>query len=245
MPNQALSTIEIQTIFNDEIQEAGGSTSDTFDDGARLFTRSILPWRADVRPGDELKGGVALKAAECDISIHPYLFRTVCRNGAIVARAIQTRQVENSDLLPREAVAEALCEAVRACCVEEAFAQAAQDVRVAVASEVDLALTMLPMLSRLPSHIGAELLGQIVSRFFQHADRSRFGLMNAVTSVARDTRDPELRWRLEELGGGIPLIQTPTPSLDPADKLAADDWNGPLEPSPSHSLVGSGLDSAR
>jgi len=35
--------------------------------------------------------------------------------------------------------------------------------------------------------------------------------MNAVTSVARDTRDPELRWRLEELGGGIPAMLVPDP----------------------------------
>jgi hypothetical protein len=27
--------------------------------------------------------------------------------------------------------------------------------------------------------------------------------MNAVTSLARDSRDPDDRWRLEELGGGI------------------------------------------
>ena len=36
--------------------------------------------------------------------------------------------------------------------------------------------------------------------------------MNAVTSVARDTRDPELRWRLEEFGGGIPVAM---PERDP------------------------------
>jgi hypothetical protein len=245
MPNQALSTIEIQTIFNDEIQEAGGFNSDTFDDGARLFTRSILSWHCDVRPGDQVKGGVALKAAECDIAIHPYLFRTVCRNGAIMAHAIQTRQIENSDLLPREDVAEALREAVRACCVEEAFTQAAQEVRVAVTNEVDLTITMLPMFARLASVNAGELLRQILSRFFGDADRSRFGLMNAVTSIARDTRDPELRWRLEELGGGIPVSRTPTPSLDPADELAAGDWNDRLDPSPDHSLVRSGWDSAR
>jgi hypothetical protein len=41
--------------------------------------------------------------------------------------------------------------------------------------------------------------------------------MNAVTSVARDTRDPELRWRLEEFGGGIPaLARDPSPRLDDA-----------------------------
>jgi hypothetical protein len=56
------------------------------------------------------------------------------------------------------------------------------------------------------------MMAMILGRFTSGADRSRFGLMNAVTSVARDTHDPELRWRLEELGGGIPAAL-----LSPAD----------------------------
>jgi hypothetical protein len=35
-------------------------------------------------------------------------------------------------------------------------------------------------------------------------DQSAFGVLNAVTSLARDTRDPETRWQLEELGGALP-----------------------------------------
>lgn len=33
--------------------------------------------------------------------------------------------------------------------------------------------------------------------------------MNAVTSVARDQDDPEVRWQLEELGGGVPAMSFP------------------------------------
>ena len=56
--------------------------------------------------------------------------------------------------------------------------------------------------------------------FISGSDRNRFGLMNAVTSVARDTRDPDARWRLEELGGGIgarlrPRRPAPTPKRAP------------------------------
>jgi hypothetical protein len=46
--------------------------------------------------------------------------------------------------------------------------------------------------------------------------------MNAVTSVARDTRDPELRWRLEELGGGVPIAVRPrSPRPDEAHATPA------------------------
>jgi hypothetical protein len=58
-----------------------------------------------------------------------------------------------------------------------------------------------------------------MERFFQEGDRSRLALMNAVTSVARDTPDPEVRWRLEELGGGIPVGRAPV--LQPDDTAAA------------------------
>jgi hypothetical protein len=50
--------------------------------------------------------------------------------------------------------------------------------------------------------------------FLGEGEKSRFGLMNAVTSVARDRPVPEERWRLEELGGGIAARILPKPSGD-------------------------------
>jgi hypothetical protein len=41
----------------------------------------------------------------------------------------------------------------------------------------------------------------IGERFGQEGDPTMYGLVNAVTSVARDTSDPDLRWKLEEAGG--------------------------------------------
>src|SRR5438876_2266979 len=76
-----------------------------------------------------------------------------------------------------------------------------------------MGVTMLAMLSRLPERGDSRLLRTILARFFEGDDRSRFGLMNAVTSVARDTPDPDLRWRLEEFGGGIPAVRTFEPVL--------------------------------
>ena len=73
------------------------------------------------------------------------------------------------------------------------------------------------MLSRFPAQVAGQLMGEIMGRFFGAGDRSRFGLMNAVTSLARDTADPELRWDLEELGGGVPaLIRGPQPEAPAA-----------------------------
>jgi hypothetical protein len=230
MPNPSLSTVEIQAIFAEEISNAGGLSSDIFNDGARLFARSILPWVADVRPQDQMKGGVALKGAESEICVHPYLFRTVCRNGAIMAHAIETRRIENSDVLSHETVIEELRDAVHVCCAQEVFAAATQEIRSSMSSPIDFVLTMMPFVSRLPAAQVSGIFGEIFKRFFDEPDRSRFGLMNAVTSVARDTRDPELRWRLEDLGGAIGAAKTPTPStFDSSTAAALGEWDNSPE----------------
>jgi hypothetical protein len=210
MPNQALSTAEIRAIFDEEVSAAGGFVSDTFDDGTRLFARSIRSRVSEVRPKDHMQGGVAIKAADSEISVHPYLFRQVCTNGAILAHAIEARQVANSDMLPTDDVSAALREAVQACSVDEAFDRAVGDIRTALQPGVDYALSMLPFLSRLPAMTGTQVAIEILFRFHNQPDRSRFALMNAITSVARDTRDPEAKWRLEELGGGVLALRPPT-----------------------------------
>src|SRR5439155_18888193 len=88
------TTAQIKSVFAEEIAAAGGVVSEVFDDGSRLFVRSVLPRLREERTGDKLQGGVALRASECDISVHPYVFRLVCKNGAIMAHAIQTRHIE-------------------------------------------------------------------------------------------------------------------------------------------------------
>src|SRR5262245_18354226 len=117
---RSLTTAQTQAVFTEEIAAREGVVTDAYDDGARLFTRSILAWVEEVRPGDGPQGGVAMRATEREAWLHPYVFRQVCRNGAIWAQAIQTQHVEGLDQLSPEEADTTLREAVRACCVEEA-----------------------------------------------------------------------------------------------------------------------------
>jgi hypothetical protein len=214
-----LTTREITAIFVEEIAPAGGAVSDRFDDGTRLFLRAVLPGERAVRPGDRLRGGVALRATQEEISVHPYVFRQVCSNGAIRAHATQSLRIERCGFAPSavEDVAERLRQAVRDCCADDAFAGGFAELRSATDSGIDLALTMIPGLSRLlGTGARSRIFTAVMDRFFAGPDQSRFGLMNAVTSVARDTRDPEVRWRLEAFGGGIPVAAqeaNPQPDL--------------------------------
>jgi hypothetical protein len=203
------TTAEMKALFAEEIAAAGGVVSDTFDDGRRLFMRSVLPRLREVAIGDQLQGGVALRATEEEVSVHPYVFRLVCRNGAIAAHAIQTRHLEAEDFTTPEEVSGAVRAAVRDCCSPEAFTASAEQMRSAREIQADMALNLLPLLSRMPPAFLTRILPQIMDRYFQEANRTRYALLNAVTSVARDTADAELRWRLEELGGGICAGRTP------------------------------------
>jgi hypothetical protein len=221
MSQTLLPTIaEIKEAFAEEIAGAGGTVADTFDDGDRLFIRSILSLVREVRPGDRVQGGVALRVAHECILVHPYVYRQVCRNGAIVAQALKTQRLERVESYAgggeAPEVLAALREAVQACLAEEVFAGFTEQMRSATEVEADLVLNLMPMLSRLPAETRGRLLADITQRFTAERDRSLFGLMNAVTSLARDTRDPETRWRLEEFGGAIPARLLPAPKPDDA-----------------------------
>src|SRR5262249_45612743 len=94
------SIARLQELFSREIGAAGGTVSDTYNAGRRLFLRAILPQVREVRSRDEVQGGVALRATGCQIQIHPYLFRQICRNGAIMAQSLQTRLVQRIEETP-------------------------------------------------------------------------------------------------------------------------------------------------
>jgi hypothetical protein len=210
----SITTTQLLSVFSEEIVARGGQVSDTFHDGARLFVRSILPQVKEVRPGDQLQGGVALKACGDSVCLYPYVFRLVCRNGAIMAETLSSRRLEDLHLQEPETVLQTVREGIEACCAREVFLETVGKMRQARDVQADFALTVLPWFSRLSTGIHTAALNQILERFFQDGDSSQFGLANAVTAVARDTRDPEARWNLEEFGGGIAVGTVPPLPVD-------------------------------
>jgi len=72
-----LTTTQISAVFGEEIAARGGQVRDAFDDGLRLFARAVLPQMDEVRPGDQVQGGVAIKACEEEVCLYPYIFRQV------------------------------------------------------------------------------------------------------------------------------------------------------------------------
>ncbi len=226
-PKYLPATSDIHQAFAGEIESLGGTVTHAYDDGQRLFARAVLSANADIRPGDRVRGGVAVRAGGSFVEVFPYTFRQVCSNGAIAAQALEGRRLERVEgtevIVPAYDIAVMFTDlrlAVRACAAPEAFETTTRQMRSATETEADFTLNLLPFLAQLPGAMARHWLPRILHRFTADGDRSVFGMMNAVTAVARDVRDEETRWRLEELGGSIPARLTPKPkAMPPATQL--------------------------
>lgn len=203
------SIAAVKEIFLEEVLSAGGRMNECHEDHSRLFMRSVLPATALIRSNDPVQAGIALKAVEHEVWVHPYVFRKVCCNGAIVAHAVESEHLDGLNYYCDDVARDRVRQAVRGCCGAEAFQVAARQMRSATEREADTLLNLATMLTRFrfdqPNHL-AQL---ILQRLIDVGDTTRFGLLNAVTSAARDTGDPELRWRLEEFGGSILVARFP------------------------------------
>ena len=208
---------DICEVFAEEVGRAGGAVSNCFDNGRRLFVRAKLPFSTKVQPKDTVQAGVALTTAGKEIRVHHYTFRQVCRNGAIMPVADRTQRIDRVGFAaPADAIEEVLCrlrDAVRACSGTEAFSTAAEQMKSATEEEANLRRFLLRQLPGIPQSRQTQIRTEIASQFGNQHDRSLFGLMNAVTSVARNESDPEVRWRLEELGGAVPALAPPSTRL--------------------------------
>jgi hypothetical protein len=200
------SNAEIDELFTGVIVARGGTVTDRLDEGRLLYLRSVLPRVEEARPSDEIRAGVALMAGEAEVRVHPYTLRAVCSNGAIFATALQSRRIDR-----REECSDEIREAVQICSSAEAFADSMRQIRSAMIGGLDLALSLLMSLG---PGLDDRML-RIMDAFFRDEDKSPFALMNAITAAARETDDPETRWNLEELGGGIVSRLEPPPRSSP------------------------------
>ena len=219
--NYGPTTQQLADAFTEEIQALGGRQSDCYDDGDRLFIRSVLALTDDVAPGDTINGGIAVRAAGPSIFVHPYTMRQVCTNGAIMATATQSVRIErvahHGIVVPSydiDAILSQFADAICACAAPEAFLQATNDMRASMHTSLNLGMHFLQMMNRLPVATGRELMHQVFAEMANDDEHTLFEYMNAITATARDTRDPEARWYLEEMGGSlIARVQTSTDAV--------------------------------
>jgi hypothetical protein len=211
------STEQIAVAFGEEILALGGTVSDRYDQDGQLFMRALLPRHGEVRPGDGIQAGIALRALGPLLSVHPYTFRQICANGAIEAHVNESRYIARVEFASATEFVDAALEEIRLttrrCAAPEVFDRIRTDMRRASAAPAELMIQVLPLLERLPAHGREHLLAMLVQEFARENDETLYGVMNAITAVARETQDPAIRWQLEEYGGALPAL---APKMPPA-----------------------------
>jgi len=204
------SVADIGAVFTEECTALGATEIEAYQDDRRLFQRAVINRAADVRPGDPVRCGVALRATGPHVDVHPYIWRQVCTNGAIMGITADTVHVARIEVETETAstafvggFAEHLRRTIQACADPKYLAQSTDAMRGAADIEAEAVLSMLPHLVRMSDEERAQYVSILLDRFAQDGDPSAYGLVNAVTSVARDTKDPEARWQLERAGGDL------------------------------------------
>ena len=145
---EGLTTARVLAVFAEEVRARRGEVTQTFDDGKRLFSRAVLLPVAEVGPGDQVRGGVAIKATGDGVWLYPYTFRRICSNGAIAVRRLEERPIADPHLQQPELVLEAIRSTVEACSKTEVFTGAVGEMRRGrEATAIDLLLLILPLLS--------------------------------------------------------------------------------------------------
>jgi len=216
MRRENLTTDQVLEVFTEELTTRGGRVIDTFNDGRRLFCRSTLPLSDEASPGDDIHGGIALKFTDEQICVYPYTFRQVCRNGAIHAESIGSLVIESAHQLAPCFVLQSIREGIEACSAPEIFSDTMNRMRDTVHHELDTVLNLMPLLSSVAGQSVKHLLADILNNLFEQKEQTQFSLANAITAAARDTKDPQTRWNLEELGGAVLIAAAPKLPQDSA-----------------------------
>ena len=223
--------------FTEEVKQRGGNVTDVFHQGGRLYVRSLLPHVAERATQRSHARRRSAAFHDDELWLHPYLFRQVCRNGAIMAQSIESLHVECLGVYTLEEGSVMLREASPNAPSSTFFETSMRRIRRSAMSEIDELLNIMPHLMQLQRAGMGRYFSEVFQRFIGEGDRTRFGLMNAVTSTARDASDQDDRWRLEELGGGIgALLRPKRPSSAPGREISESTVRvGRFDIQPAHS----------
>jgi hypothetical protein len=167
-------------------------------DGSLLIAAENRSVAHFVRPGDTVTAGfAALRGGDGRLSVWPRIHRVACANGAVVLSSLVQSE---------EQTHATVAHAVRLCLSGLVAADIAQELRTA-------ARTLLEDPVRVLVEARARTSWEEVAEQFREGhDRSAWGLINAVTAVAREERDAARRIdRERDVARILALLRRPQP----------------------------------
>jgi hypothetical protein len=146
MPTDVLAIPDLRAIFVEEVEAAAGVLFDAHATSELLLIRATLPWLADVRPGDPVQDGVAMRATSQEAVAHPFVVRQVCTHGAIAPQALATQRVAGMDELSADVARAAVRGAVCSCARHDVFVSFASRMATTGRTLVTIPFLLMAML---------------------------------------------------------------------------------------------------
>lgn len=211
---------DIERIVREEVSAQGAHVHEFLRDADRLYARTINAPVGEVAHEDCVQAGVAVRVISHEVSVRPYIFRQVCINGAISATSEEAEEFDLRVLGPVAEQETKLRETIAACGHARVLPREVERFRSFRDQAVDRGMMMVTMMqTHLANASHSELLDILAQ--FDKEEANAWGVMNAVTAVARRTRDAKRKWQLEEIGALIPAI-----AADPfRHRLNAQEWS--------------------
>jgi hypothetical protein len=195
------------------VEALGGGEPEAAEVNGRMLARAVLPKQFEVREGDVVHRGVAVKAERQSACVAP-LFWPNCRNGAILAHPTWEQRFDMNAIWSRAEALRGFAAVVRGVGRSKAFAAAARALRRTTKTSVNQ--PFLPLLMRPCQRDNAfsGYMTKVWTMFYGSDDQTEYFAINAVSSVARDIIEPELKWEFEVAAGEMIL---PSPRREPHD----------------------------
>ena len=219
----------ISAVSDLALSEAGrfaGVVTEEFADKQRFYCRFLLPASDSVCSGDIVRAGIAVNVEGDRFVAYPYIHRRVCRNGAIRVQDAPGFSAMRLGVGARDdeivSVSEEMRQAIRNAAHPDMFVEFRKRFQSAAQTRADRFLNMLPRLSRQRARRRKVTERAILSEFERVGDESLYGLINAITATARDTRDQRVKWQLECLAGDMAYLVRLPRNLMATKKPCAD-----------------------
>lgn len=160
--------------------------------------------KVEAREGDVVMGGVdflCFENAKRGLEVNPLLFRLICSNGMVSGEFD-----EEASLVRGQAKPHTIVDQIRLCSmmVDVAIGQAERVLTAAhrlpeIKFDSEIIDQQIEEILR-QFRVSPKLTGSIMESFHEENDDSAWGLVNAITSLARDEEDRMKAYRLESVG---------------------------------------------